>query len=196
MADEPVTDGTVADKDGLIRRRARRLAWLYTAAGVVLLPWIVYLADTLPAHSVDRHYRGAWVGFDIILAVTIITTAYYAFRVDPRVQFPATATAVLLFVDAWFDVTTAPTRRDFLQAVILAVFAEIPAAIFSLVVAHRVNRRSGELERLHRESHLGRLRHMRARQVGPPAVTSAPGGSSGPAGSTAGSATPAGTSTT
>ena len=129
------------------RRRARRLAWLYTAAAVAMLPWIVYLAETLPKRQFDRHYRAAWVGFDIILVLAITRTAYLAFRLDPKVQFPATATAVLFFVDAWFDVMTSANRSQFLQAVILAALVEVPAAIFSLYLALQVNRRV--LERAH-----------------------------------------------
>ncbi|HUD17214.1 MAG TPA: hypothetical protein VMQ59_08120 [Acidimicrobiales bacterium] len=130
------------------RRRARRMAWLYTAAGIILLPWIVYLANTLPRRQFDRHYRAAWVGFDIFLVVAIIRTAYMAFRVDPRVQFPATATATLLAVDAWFDITTSGNRTAFFQAVVLAAFIEIPAAVFSIYLAHSVNRRVLELAHL------------------------------------------------
>jgi len=121
------------------------MAWLYTAAAVLLLPWIVYLATTLPRRQFDRHYRAAWVGFDIILVYAIARTAYMAFRVDPRVQFPATATAVLLIVDAWFDVTTATNRPQFFEAVGLALLVEIPCALFSLYLARSVNRRVLEL---------------------------------------------------
>ena len=70
------------------RRRARRMAWLYTAAAVMLLPWIVYLAVTLPRRHFDRHYRVAWVGFDILLVIAIVRTAYFAFRVDPTGPVP------------------------------------------------------------------------------------------------------------
>ena len=60
-----------------------------------------------------------------------------AFRVDQRVQFPATATATLLVVDAWFDMTTSgEPRGQFFEALVLAVFVEIPAAVFSIYVAH------------------------------------------------------------
>jgi hypothetical protein len=124
------------------------MAWLYTAAGIILLPWIVYLANTLPRRQFDRHYRAAWVGFDLFLVVVIIRTAYMAFRVDPRVQFPATATATLLAVDAWFDITTSANRTAFLQAVVLAILIEIPAAVFSIYLAHSVNRRVLELAHL------------------------------------------------
>lgn len=130
------------------KRRARRMAWLYLAAAVVLLPWIVYLANTLPKRSLDHHYRAAWVGFDLLLITAIIRTAYMAFRVDPRVQIPATVTATLLIVDAWFDITTSSGRGQVLEALVLAAFIELPAAIFSLYLARSVNRRVIELAHL------------------------------------------------
>jgi len=130
------------------RRRARRLAWLYAGAAVILLPWIGFLAVTLPKRQFDLHYRAAWVGFDVLLVFAISRTAYLAFREDERVQFPATATATLLIVDAWFDVTTSGGRGQLFEALLLAVFIEIPAAVFSIYVARRVNRRSLELARL------------------------------------------------
>jgi hypothetical protein len=121
------------------------MAWLYSGAAVVLLPWIVYLAVTLPKRNLDHHYRAAWVGFDVFLVVVIIRTAYMAFRVDQRVQFAATATATLLIVDAWFDVTTSSGRGQVLEALVLAAVIEIPAAIFSIYLARQVNRRVLEL---------------------------------------------------
>jgi hypothetical protein len=116
------------------------MAWLYTGAAVALLPWIAYLAVTLPKRNLDAHYRAAWVGFDCFLVFVIVRTAYMAFRVDPRVTFAATATATLLFVDAWFDVTTSSGRGATLLAILLASLVEIPAALFSLHLARRVNR--------------------------------------------------------
>src|SRR5271166_2613908 len=79
----------------VIRRWSRRTAFAYMLTGLALVPWTVYLAITLPKRQVDTHYRGAWVGFDILLVVAIVATAYFAFRVDDRVQLPAVATATL-----------------------------------------------------------------------------------------------------
>jgi hypothetical protein len=117
------------------------MAWLYTAAAVILLPWIAYLAVTLPRRNLDLHYRAAWVGFDCLLVFAITRTAYMAFRVDQRVQFAAMATATLLIVDAWFDVTTSGSRTQLLWALVLAAFVEIPSALFSIHLARQVNRR-------------------------------------------------------
>ncbi len=131
-----------------VRRRARRLAWFYAGAAVILLPWIGVLAVTLPRRQFDLHYRAAWVGFDLLLVFAIARTAYMAFRVDPRVQLPATATATLLFVDAWFDITTSGNRSQVFEAMVLAALVEIPAAIFSLYLARSVNRQVIEAARL------------------------------------------------
>jgi len=71
-----------------------------------------------------------------------------AFRLDSRVVYPATAVATLLVADAWFDVTTSATTQEAVQALILALVVELPAAAFSLYVAHRVGRRVRELAHL------------------------------------------------
>ena len=139
-----------------IRGRSRRMAMLYAAAAVLLVPWTVYLAVTLPRRDIDTHYRGAWVGFDILLVVAILLTAYYAFRIDDRVQLPAMATATLLLVDAWFDVMTSGSRRATFQAILFALFLELPAALFSLYLARQVNRhveQEAAHDRTHHQTH-------------------------------------------
>jgi hypothetical protein len=71
-----------------------------------------------------------------------------AFRLDARVRVPATVVATLLVVDAWFDITTSATAKAATGALILALAVELPAAAFSLYVAHRVGRRVRELAHL------------------------------------------------
>jgi hypothetical protein len=63
------------------------------------------------------------------------------------VSFSVTATATLLIIDAWFDMTTSASRTQFLEAFVLAILVEIPAAVFSLYVARQVNRSVLELAR-------------------------------------------------
>jgi len=145
---EPLIVAGVVQIAPEVRRRFRRLAWIYLVVAVGLVPWIVYLAITLPRRNLERHYRTTWVGFDTLLVVALASAAYLAFRVDPRVQFPATTAATLLLVDAWFDVTTSANHANFISAVILAAFLELPAALLSLYVARRVSHRVIELARL------------------------------------------------
>jgi len=148
---EEATSAAVAGDPGFdfdrVRRRARRLAWTYAVAGVLLVPWTIYLAVSLPQRTVDTHYRGAWVGFDMLLVAAIVLTAYYAFKVDVRVQLPATATATLLIVDAWFDVMTAGRHRGVGLALLMAVCVELPAALGSLWLARRVNHNADRIAR-------------------------------------------------
>src|SRR5690349_16181621 len=84
----------------------RWVAPLFAVLGAVALPWTVYLAMTLPAHVHTRHYRLAWVGFDAMLVVVLLATAFLAARGNRLVGLLATVTATMLVVDAWFDVTT------------------------------------------------------------------------------------------
>jgi len=127
-----------------VRRRARFLAWVYLIVAVGLIVWTVFLALSLPKENLEHHYRLTWTGFDLIEVLAIYLTAYWAFRLDARVVYPATVVATLLVADAWFDITTSATGSAATQAVILALLVELPAAAFSLYVAHRVGRRVRE----------------------------------------------------
>lgn len=124
---------------------SHRIGRLYVLATVVLIPWTFYLAISLPRHATDTRYRAAWVGFDVMLVMSIALTAYFALKIDARVQLPATATATLLVVDAWFDVMTSSGRNNTLAALILALAIELPGAAFSLYVAQRVYEHADEM---------------------------------------------------
>jgi hypothetical protein len=115
-----------------VRRRARRLAWVYLIVAVGLIVWTVFLALSLPKENLEHHYRLTWTGFDLILVLAIYLTAHRAFRLDARVVYPAMVVATLT------------TAADATQALILALAVELPAAAFSLYVAHRVGRRVRE----------------------------------------------------
>jgi len=131
-----------------VRRRARRLAWVYLIVAVGLIVWTVFLAVSLPKENLEHHYRLTWAGFDLIEVLAIYLTAHLAFRLDARVVFPATVVATLLVADAWFDVTTSATAKAATGALILALAVELPAAAFSLYVAYKVGRRVRELAHL------------------------------------------------
>ncbi len=122
---------------------ASLLRWapkVYMVVAVGLVPWVVYLALTLPRRATATHYRLAWVGFDCFLVLALARTSWLAYRRRPEAELTAVTTATLLIVDAWFDITTAPTTGDLVQAVLLATFAEIPAALASLYLVRRVDK--------------------------------------------------------
>ena len=123
----------------VVQRRAiaRWIMPVYALLAVAIVPWIVWLAWSLPERSVSAHYRLAWVGFDVLLCGALARTAYLAWRRSPFVVNVASATAALLVVDAWFDVTTSPGGHDLLVSTMLALGVELPLAVLSLLLAGR-----------------------------------------------------------
>ena len=113
------------------------VAPLYLVLAAALVPWIGYLAVTLPDTAVNLNHRLTWVGFDLLLAVALTRTAWLAWRRSPFVVPVASATAALLVVDAWFDVTTAAAGADRTRSVLAAVLVELPLAVLSLTIAAR-----------------------------------------------------------
>ncbi|GAA1892757.1 hypothetical protein [Streptantibioticus ferralitis] len=107
----------------------RWVAPLYIVLGLVLLPWIVYLSQTLPQRQLSPHYRTAWVGFDVLLLGQLARTGVCALRHRWRHLVPrhAAASATLLTVDAWFDTTTS-TPHDLPLALVQALLVELPLA--------------------------------------------------------------------
>lgn len=104
-----------------------------TAAGLV--PWTLYLTFSLPSRHITERYDVAWVGYDCILLCAITWTAVCGVR-GLRWLVPAAATTgTLLVADAWFDVVTSIGTSDWIEAVLQAVFAELPlAAICAFIV--------------------------------------------------------------
>src|SRR2546425_8946401 len=124
--------------------RARALDWigmLFAAAALVLVPWVVFLVRALPSHHRSAHWDVAWGGFDIALALLLVGVAVAAWRRSPWLEGAATATATLLFVDAWFDVLTSSTRAELIVAVTEAAFVELPLAVLCLLLARNTERR-------------------------------------------------------
>ncbi|RCH69876.1 LPXTG cell wall anchor domain-containing protein [Streptomyces sp. SDr-06] len=94
------------------------------------------LARTLPQTTEVSNWSTAWIGLDALLAAGLTGTGVLLKRKDPRASQIAAATAALLVMDAWFDVTTAGTG-DLPTALTLALAAELPLAVACAVVALR-----------------------------------------------------------
>jgi hypothetical protein len=117
---------------------------LFIVCAVLLVPWVVVLATTLPERQLSPHYDLAWAGFDVMLCIALATTAWLVLRRSSWMGAGATWLAALLLTDAWFDVVTAPAGAERIQAVVLAAFVELPLAgvcLWLLVHAHEVARR-------------------------------------------------------
>jgi hypothetical protein len=112
-------------------------AWVAPAFGafaIVLVPWIGYLAATLPA-AARTYERLPWVGFDIGLMLALAATSVLAWRGSPRVAFAATVTATMLVIDAWFDVTTSVRSLDIAEALAMSA-VELTLAAVCVWLAH------------------------------------------------------------
>jgi hypothetical protein len=119
------------------RFRSRHLGLALVGCGAAMVPWLVVLGRTLPDTAQVRHWSTAWVGLDALEALGLTVTGRLLLRRDPRHGLTATATAALLVVDAWFDVTTAAPGPELTTAVAMALGAELPMAALCTTLAVR-----------------------------------------------------------
>lgn len=123
--------GHLSDETGISPRRFRRIRntrlAIMVSGTIILIPWIIYLAMTLPPQYEVRNWRLTWVGFDIILTSLMVSTVYFGMRRNRLVVPTAFATGVLLVCDTWFDVTTA-SPHDLKYSVLSAICVELPIA--------------------------------------------------------------------
>jgi hypothetical protein len=110
-------------------------AAVLAAAALVLIPWAIALGNMLPSRHVANHYDAAWTGFDVILAFSMLATAYATLRKRDGARMLAAVSGTLLLCDAWFDLLTSSTGRDLELAIALAVVGELPLAIVCFLLA-------------------------------------------------------------
>jgi hypothetical protein len=113
---------------------------LFGVAGLALLPWTVWLSSSLPPGHVTEHWDLAWSGFDSVLAVSFLLTAFAAWHRHPWLPAAAAATGALLLADAWFDLVLEERSNDFEIALVEALLAELPLALVCFWVAYVTSR--------------------------------------------------------
>ncbi len=109
---------------------------------VALVPWTVYLAFTLPDNFRAHYWSIAWVGFDVALIAVISFASWAAYFQKQVLVAAAIVAATLLVCDAWFDVIMSLGTRDELITISTALLIEIPLAVFFILLAHRIMRRT------------------------------------------------------
>jgi hypothetical protein len=112
----------------------------FAAAGVGLLPWTIWLASSLKPHHVTTRWDVAWSGFDTGLALLFLATAFAAYRRSPWVGALSAALGMMLLTDAWFDIILESHADELRFSILLAAFAEVPAALFCFWIAIRTER--------------------------------------------------------
>jgi small-conductance mechanosensitive channel len=125
----------------------RQVVWLrrifltvVTTSSLALVPWVVYLAASLPNRQVSEQWNAAWVGFDIFLVLGLGYTAWNAWRRCQMLVPSALVTATLLVCDAWFDIVLDWGTSHVVISILTALVAELPLAALLLHVAFRVLR--------------------------------------------------------
>ncbi|WP_030675637.1 hypothetical protein [Streptomyces rimosus] len=117
---------------------ASRRTWagrVLTGAGLALLPWMGYLAGTLPPAE-----AAAWVALDAVEAACLLTAGSRLMAGRPGHRAAAAVAAVLLVADACVDVVTAGPGSELAGAVAMAVGAELPLAALCALLAARAGR--------------------------------------------------------
>jgi hypothetical protein len=117
---------------------------------ILLVPWIGWLAASLPSEHTDRFYDVTWVGFDVGLLGALAAVMWLAHRRSTYVEIAATIAGTMLVVDAWFDITTSTPGSDRWEAVGAAVLVELPIAALCWWLtrnAEAVRRRRGATKR-------------------------------------------------
>ncbi|GAA1662939.1 hypothetical protein [Fodinicola feengrottensis] len=109
-------------------RRSPVAATVAAAVAIILLPWIVFLANTLPPTMLAERWSTAWVGLDLAIAVGAGTAAVLLFRRDSRAIAAMCVTAGLMCTDSWFDICTSNTGSDLVIAIAEAFLLELPLA--------------------------------------------------------------------
>lgn len=119
------------------KRVLGRIAIIYPIFALVLLPWTLYLAESLPRHHVTLHWDISWVGLNVVLILALAMTGYLSYIQSRWVAISSTVLGSVLLLDAWFDILGQHSPQELRQALLLAIFIEIPLAITSFVIAGR-----------------------------------------------------------
>ncbi len=160
LNDEQIAAMSAADRRDLIRRLSRPVEeivpsrrWLHrtrelwvtvlVVSAAVLVPWIVYLALSLPRAYVAHNWDRTWTGFDVLLLVLMVSTAALGWLRRQVMVLTAFATGVLLVADAWFDVMTAGPH-DEPVSLLSALLVELPLAVVLMGGSLRVVRLTAE----------------------------------------------------
>lgn len=117
-------------------------------ASLGLICWIFYLGSTLPNAGPVQDWSTAsltglgtwqlaWVGLDVLEVAGLASTGYLLRRSHPQTRAAALLAAPLFVVDGWFDVLTASSRSDMALSMAMLGLAELPVAIFLILLARR-----------------------------------------------------------
>lgn len=118
--------------------RVRRIRlWMMVVGSLLMIPWVAYLAWTLPEGYRVNNWSATWVGFDLILLTLMVVNVVLGLKRRLVVVLTAFSTGVVLICDAWFDVMTA-AADDRLEAILAALLLELPVAYVLMIGVFRI----------------------------------------------------------
>ncbi|MGB3480924.1 MAG: hypothetical protein WBB07_01745 [Mycobacterium sp.] len=172
LSDLQIAELSAGERRELIRRLQRPMSelmphgfvpWLRRAhlglmigGALCMIPWVVYLAFTLPRDYTVRDWPLTWVGFDSLLIAFMAGTAFLAWLHRLPLVFFAFTTGILLLCDAWFDITTAGPG-ELPTAAVSAVLGGLLAAVLIAGAVSLVRLNAGRNWLLERGESLWRL---------------------------------------
>ena len=128
---------------GISLARGRLLGLIVSIiACAVLVGWIIVLGLTLHRSFHTQHWKGAWIGFDLILLLAFAATGWAFWRGRQVVIVCLIVTGTLLVCDAWFDVLLDAGTSDVWLSVASALIVELPLAFLMFNAARRLIRLS------------------------------------------------------
>jgi len=114
----------------------RWVPYLFAVLSLALAPGIAHVFASAPPLHLATHWRLAWGGFDVALAVLLAATGLALFRRSALAEVLAAMTATLLCCDAWLDVLSSAGQGTSATVIATgeAAFVELPlAALFTWV---------------------------------------------------------------
>jgi hypothetical protein len=119
---------------------------LITALGLAC--WSFYLGASLPDAGPAQDWSTAsltglgnwqltWVGLDIMEVAGLAATGYLLRRSHRQTRTAALLAAPLFVADGWFDILTEASRSGMALSVAMLGLAELPAAIFLVLIARK-----------------------------------------------------------
>jgi len=114
---------------------AKWVIWSYGLLALILIPWTINLAYSLPTRTLARHWDIAWVGLDIFLISSLVANAVFAIYRSKFLVISLITTSTLLMLDAWFDVMSSKAGKPLALAISESLLFEFPLALISFSVA-------------------------------------------------------------
>lgn len=124
----------------------RWVPYLFAVLSLALAPGIARVFASAPPLHLAIHWRLAWGGFDVALAVLLAATGLALFRRSALAEVLAAMTATLLCCDAWLDVLSSAGQGTGATVISIgeAAFVELPLAALFTWVAVRFARSVAE----------------------------------------------------